>query len=91
MGDVFTTLDNFQPEVVLYAWPPPGQSVASILDAPFLRYLILVGEKEGGATGARQDWETLPHKVSAALSRYGRGRTDPQRHQVTIFGGGGGS
>ncbi|MDP3183459.1 MAG: hypothetical protein Q8M54_11685 [Desulfobaccales bacterium] len=90
VGDVFTAIYDLRPEVVLYAWPPPGQSVAKIFRAPLVRYLILVGETEGGATGARQDWETLPHKVSPVLSRYGRGRTGPQRSRVTVFWGGGG-
>ena len=60
---------EFRPEVVLYAWPPPGRSVAPLCQADFLHYLIIVGEAGGGATGAREDWETLPHKVSPALSR----------------------
>ncbi len=90
VGDIFTAIHDFRPEVVLYAWPPPGQSVAKIVRAPSVRYLISVGETEGGATGAREDWQTLPHKVSSVLSRYGRGRTGPERHQVTIFWSGGG-
>src|SRR5665648_1274567 len=76
-------------QVVLYAWPPPGQSVAPLCQTDFLHYLILIGEAGGGATGARQDWETLPHKVSPALSRYGRGRTGSLGHRVTVFYGGG--
>ena len=44
-------LREFRPEVVLYAWPPPGQSLARICQADFLHYLILVGEAGGGATG----------------------------------------
>jgi hypothetical protein len=87
-GEVVTAVWEFQPEVVLYAWPPPGQSVAAICQAPFLHYLILIGEAGGGVTGAREDWERLRHKDSAALSRYGRGRTGPQRHRATIFYGG---
>jgi len=87
--DVNTIVREFQPEVVIYAWPPPGQSVAGICQMPFLHYLILVGETEGGATGARKDWQTLPHRWSPGLSRYGRGRTGSQRHAVTVFYGGG--
>ena len=88
-ADALTAARELRPEVVLYAWPPPGQSVAGICQAPFLHYLILVGETEGGATGAREDWQTLPHRWSPVLSRYGRGRTGSQRHRVTVFGGGG--
>ncbi len=86
-GDARAAVREFKPQVVLYAWPPPGQSVAAICQTPFLHYLILVGEAGGGATGAREDWETLPHKWSPALSRYGRGRTGARRHRVTIFYG----
>jgi hypothetical protein len=86
--DALTALTRFRPQVVLYAWPPPGQSVAAICQAPFLHYLILMGEDWGGATGAREDWQNLPHKISPALSRYGRGRTGARRHRVTVFYGG---
>ncbi|MCL4501513.1 MAG: hypothetical protein M1438_06600 [Deltaproteobacteria bacterium] len=87
-GDVFTISQEFRPEVVLYAWPPPGQSLARICQADFLHYLILVGEAGGGATGDSFDWQILRHRESAALSRYGRGRTGVARHRVTIFYGG---
>jgi len=87
VGDAFAAVWEFQPQVVLYAWPPPGQSLAPICQAPFLHYLMVVGEAGGGATGAREDWQTLPHRESPALSRYGRGRTGPERHRVTVFYG----
>jgi hypothetical protein len=80
---------ELRPEVVLYAWPPPGQSVAPLCQTPFLHYLMLIGEAGGGVTGAREDWATLPHRVSPALSRYARGRTGTLSHQVTVFYGGG--
>ena len=88
-ADALTAARELRPEVVLYAWPPPGQSVAPLCQTDFLHYLILIGEAGGGATGAREDWETLPHKVSPALSRYGRGRTGALSHRVTVFYGGG--
>ena len=88
-GEALTAARDFQPQVVLYAWPPPGQSVAPLCQTDFLHYLILIGEAGGGATGAREDWETLPHRVSPALSRYGRGRTGALSHRVTVFYGGG--
>jgi hypothetical protein len=87
-GEALAAIMEFRPEVVLFAWPPPGQTVAPICQAPFLHYLIVIGEAGGGATGNRADWQTLPHRVSPALSRYGRGRTGSQRHRVTIFYGG---
>jgi len=88
-GGALAALTRFRPEVVLYAWPPPGQSVAPLCQMPFLRYLIVIGEAGGGATGAREDWLTLPHRESPALSRYGRGRTGSRPHRVTIFYGAG--
>ncbi|OGP70120.1 MAG: hypothetical protein A2Z73_06660 [Deltaproteobacteria bacterium RBG_13_60_28] len=88
-GDVFAVIRDFQPQAVIYAWPPPGQSVVELLTSPSLRYLLLVGEEEGGAAGAREDWERLPHKFSPFLGRFSRGRTGPEKHRVTIFCGGG--
>ena len=84
-GDVFAVSQTFHPEAILYAWPPPGQSLAPLFTCPSLRYLIVAGEPGGGVTGARQDWVTLPHKKSAILSRFCRGRTGQNRHQVSIF------
>jgi len=86
-GDVFRVIRDFRPDAALYAWPPPGQSLAEICLAPFMRYLIVVGEPGGGAAGAREDWESLPHRISPALSRFGRSRTGVRRHAVTIFYG----
>jgi hypothetical protein len=84
-GDVFTVIGEFQPQAVLYAWPPPGQSIAPLFEVPSLRYLVLIGEEKGGAAGAPEDWERLPHKISPFLARFSRGRTGPERHGVTIF------
>lgn len=86
-GDAFSVIREFQPQAAVYAWPPPGQSIAPLLEAPSLRYLLLIGEEQGGAAGAREDWERLPHKISPFLSRFSRGRTGPGRHRVTIFPG----
>ena len=87
-GDVFEVIRDFRPQAVVYAWPPPGQSLAPLWEAPSLRYLLLIGEEAGGAAGAREDWERLPHKISPYLGRFSRGRTGPDRHCVTIFYGG---
>jgi hypothetical protein len=86
--DALAAALKFRPQVILYAWPPPGQSMAGICQAPFLHYLIFMGEPGGGATGCAADRRHLPHKVSPALSRFGRGRTGPEKHQVTVFYGG---
>ncbi len=87
-ASALTAAREWRPQVVVYAWPPPGQSVAPLCQTDFLHYLILIGEAGGGATGAREDWQTLPHRVSPALSRYGRGRTGALNHRVTVFYGG---
>jgi hypothetical protein len=87
-GDALTAARELQPEVVLYAWPPPGQSISPLCQTDFLHYLIMIGEAGGGVTGAREDWQTLPHRWSPALSRYGRGRTGAPSHRVTVFYGG---
>ncbi|MEJ2069436.1 MAG: hypothetical protein P8X58_03370 [Syntrophobacterales bacterium] len=84
-GDVFTEVHRFLPEAVLYAWPPPGQSLAPLFTCPSLRYLIVTGEPGGGVTGAREDWRNLSPKKSHYLSRFCRGRTGQTYHQVTIF------
>lgn len=84
-GDVFQEVHRFRPEVVLYAWPPPGQSLKPLFSCNSLCYLVVAGEAGGGVTGARENWLTLPHKKSPGLSRYCRGRTGQRRHQVSIF------
>lgn len=83
--DVFAEVHRFLPDAVLYAWPPPGQSLTPLFTCPSLRFLIVAGEPGGGATGARDDWERLSPKSSPYLSRFCRGRTGQTRHQVTIF------
>jgi hypothetical protein len=86
-GEALAAALTFRPQVVLYAWPPPGQSVAAICQLPFLHYLILVGETGGGGAGDPGDWQRLPHRPSPALGRFGRGRTGPESHGVTVFYG----
>lgn len=88
-ASALTAARELRPQVIVYAWPPPGQSVSPLCQMDFLHYLILIGEAGGGATGAREDWARLPHRVSPALSRYGRGRTGALNHRVTVFYGGG--
>jgi len=85
--DALDALTCFRPQAALYAWPPPGQSVAPLCQLSFLHYLIVIGEAGGGATGSQKDWLTLPHRESPALSRYGRGRTGSGPHRVTVFYG----
>ena len=75
-GDVFAVVRDFRPGAVLYAWPPPGQSLAPLVESPGVRYLIVIGEAGGGVTGAQEDWLALPHKPSD-----GAGPLQPQPHR----------
>lgn len=84
-ADAFRTAQTWRPQAVLYAWPPPGQALQPFFDTLGVRYVIVAGEAGGGVTGAREDWERLPHKKSHLLSRFCRGRAGHSRHQVTIF------
>ncbi|MBW1985713.1 MAG: hypothetical protein JRI50_00570 [Deltaproteobacteria bacterium] len=86
-GDVFTEIWRFCPQVVLYAWPPPGQSLAAICRCPHVHYLVVVGERGSDCTGAAADWRRFRHRVSAVLSRYGTGRSGRRHYAVTIFYG----
>ncbi|RLA88017.1 MAG: hypothetical protein DRG58_09235 [Deltaproteobacteria bacterium] len=88
-GDVFAEIWNFRPQVVIYAWPPPGQSLAAICRCPHVRYLVVIGERNGGCTGAAADWQRFRHQVSGILSRYGIGRSGRRHHAVTVFYGAG--
>lgn len=84
-GDAFQVVHDYRPEAVFYGWPPPGQSLAPFFGCPAVRWVMVAGEPGGGVTGAREDWETLPHRPSPALSRRCRGRSGPEHHQVTLF------
>jgi hypothetical protein len=86
LADAFAAARTFAAEAVLWAWPAPQQSLAPLFACPAVRYLFVVGEAGGGVTGSREDWLMLPHRRSRSLSRYGRGRSGPARHQVTVFG-----
>lgn len=84
-GDAFQVVHSFRPEAVFYGWPPPGQSLAPFFACETVHWVIVAGEPGGGVTGAREDWERLPHRLSWALSRFCRGRNGPAGHGVTIF------
>ena len=79
-----------QPELVLYAWPPPGQSIGPLLAGPGVRYVLVVGERHGGCTGDPADWQNLPHREIHSLSRLGLGRSGRRRQAATLFSGTGG-
>lgn len=82
-------LRHFQPDLVLYAWPPPGQSMAPLSSSPGVRYVLVVGEQGGGCTGDPNDWQHLRQRRIASLSRLGVGRSGRRRQAVTLFLGAG--
>jgi len=75
----------FRPDFILFAWPPPGQSLGPLLASPGVRYLLVVGESLGGCTGDPADWQTYPHRELKTLSRLGWGRSGRQRQAATLF------
>lgn len=76
---------SFQPDLVLYAWPPPGQSIGPLLASPGVRYVLVLGERRGGCTGDPADWQIFPHREIPSLSRLGLGRSGRQRQAATLF------
>jgi hypothetical protein len=72
---------------VLYAWPPPGQSVHPLCCCPSVRYVLVLGEAGGGCTGDPGDWQRLPYRSLRSLSRYGLGRSGRQRQAASLFFG----
>ncbi len=76
-----------RPDLVLYAWPPPGQSVESLCRTPGVRYVLVLGEAQGGCTGDPADWQRLRNRPLRCLSGLGVGRTGRRRQAATIFFG----
>jgi len=74
-----------QPELVLYAWPPPGQSIGPLLAGPGVRYVLVVGERHGGCTGDPADWQNFPQREMHTLSRLGLGRSGRRCQAATLF------
>ncbi len=79
---------TWRPDLILYAWPPPGQSIAPLLACPGVRFVLVVGEKRGGCTGDPADWQRLPHREIRSLSCLGYGRSGRGQQAATLFCGG---
>jgi hypothetical protein len=75
----------FRPDFILAVWPPPGQSLGPLLASPGVRYLLVMGESQGGCTGDPADWQRYPHRELPTLSRLGWGRSGRQRQAATLF------
>ncbi len=84
-GTALAAISSFQPDLVLYAWPPPGQSIGPLLAGPGVRFVLVVGEDGGGCTGDPQDWPRYPHRLAISLTRCGLGRSGRRRHAATLF------
>ena len=84
IADALGAVQAFHPDLVIYAWPPPGQSILPLCQSPGVRYVLLLGEEGGGCTGDPADWHSWPHRRSARLSRLGVGRTG-RRQQAAVF------
>lgn len=48
-GEAFSEIFRLRPQAVLYAWPPPGQSLAPLFSCDSLRYPLVAGEPGGGS------------------------------------------
>jgi hypothetical protein len=88
-ADALQTVHLFSPDLVVYAWPPPGQSVGPLCRSPGVRYVLVLGEPRGGCTGDPADWQQFRHHYAWTLSRYGLGRSGRRRQAATLFLGAG--
>jgi hypothetical protein len=80
-------VQSFHPDLILYAWPPPGQSIGSLCRSLGVRYVLLVGEPDGGCTGNPADWQSFYCRSMDFLGHYGLGRSGRQRQTATLFFG----
>jgi hypothetical protein len=86
-ADALTALQDFSPDLVLYAWPPPGQSIGPLCRSAGVRYVLVLGEPGGGCTGAPTDWQRFRHHSVGILSRRGLGRSGCRQQAATVFFG----
>lgn len=89
IGDAGEAIRDWQPDLVLAAWPSPGQSIAPWCRYPWVRYLVVIGERGGGCTGDPGDWHRLPQRELSTLSRLGLGRSGRWPQAATLFFGAG--
>jgi hypothetical protein len=86
-SDALTALQVFCPDLVVYAWPPPGQSIGPLCRGPGVRYVVVFGEPNGGCTGDPADWQRFHYRHAGFLSRYGLGRSGRRQQAATVFFG----
>jgi hypothetical protein len=85
--DALTAVQTFHPDLVVYAWPPPGQSIGPLSASPGVCYVLVLGEPRGGCTGDPGDWQRFRYRYVDLLSRYGLGRSGRPRQAATVFFG----
>jgi hypothetical protein len=85
--DALTALQDFSPDLVLYAWPPPGQSIAPLCRSVGVRYVLVLGEPGGGCTGDPTDWQRFGYRPVGFLARFGLGRSGRRQQAATVFFG----
>lgn len=88
-GDALLAVHQWRPDIILYAWPPPGQSIAPLCRPPWVRFVLVLGEPGGGCTGDPRDWQRLAHRTITSLSRLSWARSGRQRQSATLFYGAG--
>ena len=86
-ADALTALQGFCPDLVLYAWPPPGQSIGPLCRSASVGYVLVLGELDGGCTGDPTDWQRFESRSAGLLSRCGLGRSGRRYQAATIFFG----
>ncbi len=86
-ADALMAVQVFRPDLVLYAWPPPGQSIGPLCRSPGVSYVLVLGEPNGGCTGDPADWQRFHYRYANLLSRYGLGRSGRRRQAATVFFG----
>jgi hypothetical protein len=88
-SDALTAVQSFCPDLILYAWPPPGQSIGPLCRRPEVRYVLVLGESNGGCTGDPADWRNFRHHSVSFLSSRGLGRSGRRHQAATLFFGAG--
>ena len=67
--DALTAVQDFSPELIVYAWPPPGQSIGPLCRSAGVRYVLVLGEPHGGCTGDPADWQRFTYRAAGLLAR----------------------
>jgi hypothetical protein len=83
--NALSAVQGFRPDLIFYAWPPPGQSIGPLCRSLSVRYVLLIGEPNGGCTGNPADWQSFYCRSMDFLVHYGLGRSGRRRQAATLF------